>query len=112
MDAKFCLKGNASSYAEYADFCWPEFAGNFPAEEPDPDGNLDIPIDFLVWTICCVIPFLSNLTLVCYLQASNGNPAAQQVINIAMFGANDATMLNERLFTLILASDTLYLIWW
>jgi F0F1-type ATP synthase assembly protein I len=67
-------------------------------------------LTFLCGPSVCVIPFLSNLTLVCYLQASNGNPAAQQVINSTTFCTNDATMLIERLFTLIRASDTLYLI--
>lgn len=56
MDAKFCLKGN------------------FPAEEPDPDGTLDIPIDFL---------------------ASVGNPAAQQG-NSGLSSSNHAIILGTK----------------
>ncbi len=63
MDAKFCLKGNSLTALTHAAFCSCDFSGNFPAEEPDPDGTLDIPIDFLVWPNFGGLSVPSHLTL-------------------------------------------------
>ena len=48
MDTKFCLKGTSVCFLADTVFRWPKLAGNFPAEEPDPDRDMHIPIDFLV----------------------------------------------------------------
>ncbi len=80
MDAKFCIKGACLSSC-LPQFVFEFFSGGFPAEEPDPESNISIPIDFLVRARCMNLTSLLNLTFVRNSQAGKGNPAVQQVID-------------------------------
>lgn len=76
MDAKFCLKGKVLNPLSDTGFRSCELAGNFPAEEPDPDAALNIPIDFLVcsWFSSIRKPFPLKFTLVFFCPGIEGQP--------------------------------------
>jgi hypothetical protein len=63
MDAKFCIKGMLLATCAQVENCGIEYAGGFPAEEPDPDGKLSIPVDFLVSNLACYHGFCASIEL-------------------------------------------------